>query len=85
MATVDRATQAYQFTLVYEGPAELTQDLEDAIFAAGCGDATLGVVGGRIVLDFCRQSASFEEALVSAIGDVRRAGLPYPLTRVEPI
>ena len=86
MATVDVATnQAYQFTLVYEGPAELTQELEDAIFRAGCGDATLGISEGRLVLDFCRRSTSFEEALVSAIGDVRRAGLPYPLTRVESI
>lgn len=85
MATAEQATtRAYEFTLIYEGPTELTRDLEDAVFAAGCGDATLGIVGGRMVLDFCRQSTSFEEALTSAIGDVRRANLPYPLVRVEP-
>ena len=85
MATVNPTTaQTYEFTLIYEGPAELTDELENAIFGAGCGDATLGIVGGRMVLDFCRQSASFEEALTTAIGDVRRAGLPYPLIRVEP-
>lgn len=84
MATIDQATtQTYEFTLVYSGPTELTQVLEDAIFEAGCGDATLGMVAGQMVLDFCRESISFEEALTSAISDVRRAGLACSLIRVE--
>ena len=86
MATANKAVEkTYAFTLVYNGPSELTQELEDAIFEAGCDDALLGIVAGQMTLDFHRKAPSFQEALTSAIADVGRAGLSYPLVRVEPI
>lgn len=46
----------------------------DALFEAGCDDATVGVnVRGMIGLDFARRAASAEDALHSAIRDVQRA------------
>lgn len=45
----------------------------DALFEAGCGDATIGVGRlGFIALDFARNAPTREEALLTAISDVKR-------------
>ncbi len=82
MNTTDKIIdKTYEFTLVYSGPTELTDELEDAIFEAGCGDALLGIVDGQMILDFNRKASSLREALFSAINDVERTGLPIRLVR----
>jgi len=84
MKTVGKAVEkAFAFTLVYSGPAELTQKLEDTIFEAGCDDALLGIVEGRLILDFHRKAPSLREALFFAVNDVERTGLPIRLIGFE--
>lgn len=84
MKTASKAAEkTFGFTLIYSGPTELTQELEDAIFEAGCDDALLGIVEGRLILDFSRKAPSLREALFSAINDVERTGLPIRLTGFE--
>lgn len=75
--------KTFVFTLVYCGPTELTQELEDAIFEAGCNDALLGIIDGQMILDFNRKAPSLREALPSAIDDVERTGLPIRLIGFE--
>ena len=64
----------YDFTLVLKGVAELTTDLEDKVFEAGCDDATIGMRSGRVFLTFARSAASMKDAIVGAICDVKKAG-----------
>ena len=71
----------YDFTLILTEPLELTDDLADALFAAGCDDGTPGTCNGVFSIDFHRESVSLEEAIRSAIADIRTAG--YAVTRVE--
>jgi hypothetical protein len=71
----------YDFTLILADPLELTDDLADALFAAGCDDGTPGTCNGVFSIDFHRTATSLEEAIRSAIEDVRIAG--YEVTRVE--
>ncbi len=47
----------------------------DALFEAGCDDATVSSQGGRISLDFDRSAPSMRDAVVSAIADVHKAGM----------
>ena len=54
------------------------------LFEAGCDDALLSFSAGVATLDFDRARGSFQEAVVSAIGDVERAGLDVTVTRVAP-
>jgi hypothetical protein len=57
----------------------------DALFEAGCDDATIGVGSpGSIALDFAREAASAEEAVRSAIADVRTAIPGAELVEVGP-
>lgn len=71
----------YDFTLVLSGPTELTDDLADSLFAAGCDDATPSSSEGVVSLDFGRESSDLESAIRSAIANVSSAG--YVVSRVE--
>jgi hypothetical protein len=71
----------YDFTLILTESLELTDDLADALFAAGCDDGTPGTCNGVFSIDFHREAMSLEEAMRSAIEDVRAAG--YEVARVE--
>ena len=65
----------YDFTLLIGRVDDLTQEVEDALFEAGCDDATICSRSGRIFLSFDRQGESFKEAVISAILDVQSAGI----------
>ena len=71
----------YDFTLILTTPLDLTDDLADALFAAGCDDGTPGTCHGVFSIDFHREAATLEEAIRSAIENVRTAG--YAVARVE--
>jgi hypothetical protein len=71
----------YEFTLILAESLELTDGIADALFAAGCDDGTPGTCNGVFSIDFHREAASLEEAIRSAIANVRTAG--YEVTRVE--
>ena len=71
----------YDFTLILAESLELTDDIADALFAAGCDDGTPGTCNSVFSIDFHREAASLEEAIRSAITNVRAAG--YEVTRVE--
>jgi predicted DNA-binding transcriptional regulator AlpA len=66
----------YTFTLKYQ----LVEDdadhdmLVERLGAAGCDDALVGIgQPGRIALEFVREAGSAQEALASALADVKRA------------
>ena len=71
----------YDFSLVVSNRVELTESVADALYAAGCDDATPGTCEGILTVDFHREAVSLEEAIRTAIGNVRSAGLE--VARVE--
>jgi len=71
----------YEFTLILKGPLELTEDIADELFEAGCDDGTPGTCEGVFSIDFHREAESLEQAIRSAIGNVKTAG--YQVERVE--
>ena len=73
----------YDFTLVVSGPVELTENVADALYAAGCDDATPGTCEGILAVDFHRGAVSLEEAIRTAIGNVRRVGLEVARVEIE--
>jgi hypothetical protein len=71
----------YAFTLILAESLDLTDDLADALFAAGCDDGTPGTCNGVFSIDFHRETTALEEAIRSASAEVRTAG--YEVARVE--
>ena len=66
----------YTFTLKYQlGDDEGDTDaLVERLGEAGCDDALVGIgQPGRLALEFTREAANADEAVRSALADVRRA------------
>jgi hypothetical protein len=71
----------YEFTLILKGSPELTEDIADQLFEAGCDDGSPGTCDGVFSIDFHRTANTLEEAINSAMANVKSAG--YEVERVE--
>jgi hypothetical protein len=76
--------QTFDFSLVIQGADVLSPLSLDALFEAGCDDATFGEVDGVQHGDFSRDAASLEEAIAGAMAAVERAVPGAVVIRVEP-
>jgi hypothetical protein len=71
----------YEFRLILKGSPELTEEICDELFEAGCDDGTPGTCGGVFSIDFHREADSLEGAINSAINNVKSTG--YEVDHVE--
>jgi hypothetical protein len=67
--------KSHEFRLVLAGISDVSMDDADALFEAGCGDASFGSCEGVAFGDFDREAETLEVAIRSAIADIQRAGL----------
>jgi len=75
--------QIYDFSLVLSAGIELTEELGDALFAAGCDDGSPGSCEGVVTIDFHREAETLEAAIRSAIADVQKAGCTVAKAEIE--
>jgi hypothetical protein len=82
-----RNVAMYSFVLILSGPDEMAEDRLNALYKAGCDDATFSARGGVSYAAFDREAGSFAEAVGSAIRDVEGAvpGLVVRVEREEPV
>jgi hypothetical protein len=73
----------HDFALILSGITRLTRKAENALFEAGCDDATLSVRFGRVFMTFSRTAPSLKDAILGAIRDVRKAGIGADVLRVD--
>lgn len=78
------ANQHYEFTLVLSGIHELSREVMDSFFDAGCDDAVVGMRDGVAFAEFCREANSFQGAVFSAIRNVEGAGVGAKVEHIEP-
>ena len=78
---IREAMHKYEFTLILAESLELTEELADALCAVGCDDGAPSTCHGVFSVDFHREAVSLEDAIRSAIEDVKTAG--YEVIRVE--
>src|SRR5262249_9063319 len=71
----------YEFAIILADVTEFTEEMGNALFAAGCDDCSPGSCNGVVRVDFDREGDSLEQALRSAISDVHAAG--YSVDHVE--
>lgn len=74
-------SHTYRFTLYLAGSPELTEDLAEALVAAGCDDSNPQQQCGITSVVFNRESESLETAVTSAIRNVNAAG--FEVDRLE--
>ena len=73
----------YDFTLILAKPRELTDDLADKLFAAGCDDATPSSSNGIVSIDFSREASDLETAIRSAIANVSSTGCVVERAQID--
>ena len=77
----------YTFTLKYQltDDDRDSQTLVERLGEAGCDDALVGIgQPGRLALEFTREAVDADEAVRSALADVRRAAPSARLIEVAP-
>ena len=79
----DIDVSTYEFVIVLHEPRELTEDLAERLFVAGCDDASPGQFGGECVIDFAREAEDLESAIRSAAHDVRAADCQIKCVRLD--
>jgi hypothetical protein len=66
--------RTYEFSFIASGLDPCADDFESRFYDAGCNDALIAFQKGRIIIDFAREAESMQQAIASALDDVRRAG-----------
>lgn len=73
--------KTYEFTLILADAVEMTEQLADSLYEAGCSDGTPFSGNGVAGIGFSRAAVSLEEAITQAIENVEKAG--WAVARVE--
>jgi len=74
----------HEFTLIVEGPDLQDDSHANALFEAGCDDATVGRVAGVQYLDFDREAESIADAVFEATETIERAVPGARVVHLEP-
>ena len=73
----------WRFTLFLRDLEEITVELSDRLFEAGCDDGSPSSSRGVSKIAFDRESATLDDAIRTAVSDVRRAGLDVDHVEIE--
>jgi hypothetical protein len=77
--------KTHEFSIIASGLDPRADDFESRFYNAGCDDALVAFQKGRIIIDFAREAESVQEALSSAIDDVRRVGAKVEHVEPDPL
>ena len=73
----------FQFDLILKEGTEITEELADELFEAGCDNGTPGTFCGTPYISFQREAESLESAIHSAVADVEKAGCVVERLKIE--
>ncbi len=73
----------FDFTVIPAPETDLSEDLAEALFEAGCDDCTPIVSNGMPLICFHREAANMHEAICSAVADVQRTGCKVSRVLIE--
>ncbi len=73
--------KTYEFDVFLKNVSEVTDDQADALFEAGCDDGTPACSNGLAWIHFDREAVSLEEAIRSAVAQIRSAS--FNVSKVE--
>ena len=74
LARNEATLSTFHFTITLEGLSDISEELTDRLFEAGCDDTLLRCCDGVVYLDFDRDANSLADAVGSAVRDITAAG-----------
>jgi hypothetical protein len=75
--------KTFVFDVVLQDAGEPTDALADGLYASGCDDGTLAARDGVTWMHFYRQAPSLEEAIRTAVAQIRATGLTVAKIELE--
>ncbi len=75
--------KTYEFDVMLDGEAEVSDHQADALFAAGGDDGTPTCCDGQAWVHFDREAPSLEEAIGSAVVQIQSAGFIVSLVQLD--
>ena len=75
----------FEFSIIASGLDPKAEDFEARFYDSGCDDALVSFQKGHIIIDFARDADSFEEAVASAIENVRSTGAIVEHVEPDPL
>ena len=73
----------WRFTLHLKGLDFLSDEQTEALYGGNCSDGTLSSSEGHARIGFDREAPSLQDAIASAVADVRRTGLSVDRIEIE--
>jgi hypothetical protein len=73
----------FDFTMILAPETDLSEDMAEALFAAGCDDCTPVMSNGVPLIYFRREAVNLHEAIRSAVANVQQAGCKVAEVRIE--
>ena len=73
----------YDFQIILAAGTDMSEELADRLFEAGCDDGTPGECCGVPVIGFSREAESLESAIRSAVADVQKTGCVVERVQIE--
>ena len=77
------ANMNYEFSVILKKGTDITEELTDRLFEAGCDDGTPGACCGVPVIGFSREADCLESAIRSTVADVQKAGCVVERVQIE--
>jgi hypothetical protein len=74
----------YDFTLILSKATELTDQLVEDLYEAGCDDGSPSCRAGVVMVTLHREAESLEQAIRSGIADAQKAGCRVARVEIEP-
>jgi hypothetical protein len=74
----------YDFTLILSTGTELTDQLVEDLYKAGCDDGSPSSRAGVVSVTLHREAESLEQAIRSGIADVQKASCRVAHVEIEP-
>jgi len=75
--------KTYDFKVILAAETDMSEELADRLFDAGCDDGTPGTFCGIPYVRFHREADSLESAIRSAVADVQKAGCLVERLQIE--
>jgi isopentenyl diphosphate isomerase/L-lactate dehydrogenase-like FMN-dependent dehydrogenase len=69
------AMKTYEFDVILKDVPEISDEQADALYAAGCDDATPASSNGVAWIHFDRAASTLEDAIRSSVAQVQKAGM----------
>lgn len=66
--------KTFEFSIQLDAPRDLAPETMQALHEAGCDDATPSMRDGRLWLIFAREGGTLDEAIGSALADLKKTG-----------